>query len=88
VDNAIFDIEGFKVAAVVGVAEELLWEAFRAFVVLVDGAELTAQDVIAASRTRLEHFLGPCEVVFLEALPTTATGKVRRKSLKDPVDAA
>jgi acyl-coenzyme A synthetase/AMP-(fatty) acid ligase len=28
----------------------------------------------------------PSEVEFLDALPTTATGKVRRKSLKDPAE--
>jgi len=27
----------------------------------------------------------PAEVVFMDALPTTATGKVRRKSLREPV---
>ena len=48
------------------------------------GAKLTEQDVIAACRTRLENFMVPQEVEFLDALPTTATGKVRRKSLKDP----
>ncbi|MGH3036590.1 MAG: AMP-binding enzyme [Gaiellaceae bacterium] len=37
--------------------------------------------MIAACRTRLENFMVPREVVFLDALPTTATGKVRRKSL-------
>jgi acyl-coenzyme A synthetase/AMP-(fatty) acid ligase len=28
----------------------------------------------------------PGEVEFLDALPTTATGKVRRKSLRDPAE--
>jgi long-chain acyl-CoA synthetase len=86
VENAIFDIEGVKEAAVVGVPDEILGEAIRAFVVLDDGATLTEQDVIAACRTRLENFMVPREVEFLAALPTTATGKVRRKSLKDPAE--
>ena len=86
VENAIFDIEGVKEAAVVGVPDEVLGEAIRAFVVLDEGATLTEQDVIAACRTRLENFMVPREVEFLDALPTTATGKVRRKSLKDPAE--
>jgi amino acid adenylation domain-containing protein len=86
VENAIFDIEGVKEAAVVGVADEILGEAIKAFVVLDEGAELTAQEIIAACRTRLENFMVPSEVEFLDALPTTATGKVRRKSLKDPAE--
>ena len=82
VENAIFDIEGVKEAAVVGVPDEVLGEAIKAFVVLDEGATLGEQDVIAACRTRLENFMVPREVVFLDALPTTATGKVRRKSLQ------
>lgn len=81
VENALFDVDGVKEAAVAGVPDDVLGEAIRAFVVLDDGAALTEQDVIAACRTRLENFMVPREVVFLDALPTTATGKVRRKSL-------
>jgi long-chain acyl-CoA synthetase len=81
VENSIFDVDGVKEAAVVGVPDDVLGEAIRAFVVLDEGAALTEQDVIAACRTRLENFMVPRDVVFLDALPTTPTGKVRRKSL-------
>jgi long-chain acyl-CoA synthetase len=83
VENALFDVEGVKEAAVVGFPDDVLGEAIRAFVVLDDGAELSEQEVIAACRTRLESFMVPQEVVFLDELPTTATGKVRRKSLRE-----
>lgn len=86
VENAIFDIEGVKEAAVIGVPDEVLGEAVKAFVVLDEGAALTAQEIVAACRTRLENFMVPAEVEFLDALPTTATGKVRRRSLRDPAE--
>jgi len=86
VENAIFDIEGVKEAAVIGVPDEVLGEAIKAFVVLDEGAELTEQEVIAACRTRLENFMVPASIEFRAELPTTATGKVRRKSLKDPAE--
>ena len=86
VENAIFDIEGVKEAAVVGIPDEVLGEAIKAFVVLDDGATLGEQEVIAACRMRLENFMVPREVEFRDELPTTATGKVRRKSLKDPAE--
>jgi acyl-coenzyme A synthetase/AMP-(fatty) acid ligase len=86
VENVLFDIEGIKEAAVIGVPDEVLGETIKAFVVLDEGAELTAQEIIAACRTRVENFMVPAEVEFLDALPTTATGKVRRKSLKDPAE--
>jgi acyl-CoA synthetase (AMP-forming)/AMP-acid ligase II len=86
VENILFDVDGVKEAAVVGVPDDVLGEAIRAFVVLDEGAALTEQDVIAACRTRLENFMVPRDVVFLDELPTTATGKVRRKSLRDPAE--
>jgi long-chain acyl-CoA synthetase len=86
VENVLFDVDGVKEAAVVGVPDDVLGEAIRAFVVLDEGAALTEQDVIAACRTRLENFMVPRDVVFLDELPTTATGKVRRKSLRDPAE--
>jgi acyl-coenzyme A synthetase/AMP-(fatty) acid ligase len=86
VENAIFDIEGVKEAAVIGVPDDILGEAIKAFVVLDQGAALTGQEIVAACRTRLENFMVPGEVEFLDALPTTATGKVRRKSLRDPAE--
>jgi len=83
VENAIFAIDGVKEVAVVGVPDDTLGEAIRAYVVLIDDASLTDQDVIAACRTRLENFMVPRDVVFLDTLPTTTSGKVRRKSLTD-----
>ncbi len=87
VENAIFEIDGVKEAVVVGVPDDVLGEAIRAFVVLDDGAEVTEHDVIAGCRTRLENFMVPRDVIFVDALPTTDTGKVRRESLRAPAEA-
>jgi amino acid adenylation domain-containing protein len=88
VENAIFDIDGVKEAAVIGVPDEILGQAIRAFVVLDDGATLSEQEIVAACRTRLENFMVPQAVEFRDSLPTTATGKVRRKSLRGTADVA
>ena len=81
VENAIHDVPGVQQAAVIGVPDELLGEAVRAFVLLDEGARLTELDVIRACRTRLENFMVPREVVFVTELPHTESGKVRKKSL-------
>jgi acyl-CoA synthetase (AMP-forming)/AMP-acid ligase II len=83
VENALYAIGGIKEAAVIGVPDELLGEAIRAYVVLVDGLEHTEQEIIAACRTRLESFMVPKEVVFLDELPKTTTGKIRKKGLQE-----
>ena len=68
-------------AAVIGVPDELLGEAVSAYVVREDGSELTDRDVIAGCRERLESFMVPSRVVFLEDLPKTASGKIRKQGL-------
>jgi acyl-coenzyme A synthetase/AMP-(fatty) acid ligase len=85
VENALHDIAGIRQAAVVGVPDELLGEAVRAFVLLDEGAELTELEVIRECRARLENFMVPRDVVFMTELPHTDSGKIRKKSLpKEP----
>jgi amino acid adenylation domain-containing protein len=81
VENALHDVPGVRQAAVIGVPDELLGEAVRAFVMLDEGAALTGLDLIRECRATLENFMVPREVVFVTELPHTESGKVRKKSL-------
>ena len=81
VENALVGISGVSEAAVVGVPDDTLGEAIHAYVVLGNGVELTSQEVIAACRLTLEAFMVPQQVTFLDELPKTDSGKVRKKSL-------
>ena len=86
VEDALYAIEGVREAAVIGAPDELLGEAIHAYVALEEGAELTERDIIARCRERLEGFMVPSEVVFLDELPKTATGKIRKKGLLELVE--
>jgi long-chain acyl-CoA synthetase len=81
VENALHSIPGISQAAVVGVPDEVLGEAIRAFVVLGEEVTLTEQEIVRACRDRLENFMVPRDVVLLDELPQTDSGKVRKKSL-------
>lgn len=72
-------------AAVVGVPDPIRTEAVKAFVVLRSGAPDAglAQALIARVRERLSPHLAPREVVFVESLPMTATGKIQRRALRE-----
>jgi amino acid adenylation domain-containing protein len=87
VEDALYAISGVHEAAVIGVPDELLGEAVHAYVALEDGAELTERDVIGACRERLEGFMVPARVVFMDELPKTASGKIRKKGLQESVGA-
>lgn len=69
-------------AAVVGYADPKRGESVRAFIVLRDGAETTADDIIAWSRARMAAYKYPRDVRFVDSLPHTTTGKLQRTKLK------
>lgn len=54
-----------------------------AFVVPASGGKATEDDLIAFCREGLPSFKRPRRVVFVDAYPTTATGKIRRVELRD-----
>ncbi len=83
VEDALYAISGVREAAVIGVPDELLGEAVHAYVALDEGSELGERDIIGACRARLEGFMVPARVHFLDELPKTASGKIRKKGLQE-----
>jgi long-chain acyl-CoA synthetase len=81
VENVLHGLRGVSQVAVVGVPDELLGEALRAYVVLEGGAALTEEQILRFARSKLENFMVPREVVLLDELPHTESGKVRKGSL-------
>ncbi|MSU89145.1 AMP-binding protein [Rhodobacteraceae bacterium 2CG4] len=75
-------------AAAVGVPDPIRTEAVKAFVVLRRGAatEGLAEALIERVRSRVSPHVAPREVAFVDDLPMTATGKIMRRSLKDPAE--
>ncbi|GMG83570.1 acyl-CoA synthetase [Paralimibaculum aggregatum] len=72
-------------AAVVGVPDPVRTEIVKAFVTLAPGhaaSEALAEALRAHVKARLSPHLAPREVAFIERMPTTATGKIRRRDLR------
>jgi acyl-coenzyme A synthetase/AMP-(fatty) acid ligase len=81
VENALVAIDGVKEAAVIGVPDDLLGSAIKAFVVLEQGADLVEKQIQNECRARLENFMVPKFVVIVEDLPKTTTGKIKKTGL-------
>lgn len=68
-------------AAVIGVDDLEFGQRLRSFVVVKPGRSLTADDVKAYVTQRLARFKVPRDVVFTDALPRNASGKVLKRLL-------
>jgi fatty-acyl-CoA synthase len=73
-------------AAVVGVPDERWGEVGRAVVVVREGHELTAEDVIEWCRQHVATFKVPRQAVFVEALPRSAMNKVLKRELVGDIE--
>lgn len=83
VEGAITNIPGVKEVAVVGVPDEILGQAVKAFVVLEKGVTMTDKDIMKECQKRLENFMVPKHVAFLDELPKTTTGKIKKTGLAE-----
>jgi acyl-CoA synthetase (AMP-forming)/AMP-acid ligase II len=84
VENVLNACPGVSEGVIIGVPDERWGESVKAVVVPVPGTELSAADVIAFCRTRLAHYQCPTSVDFAAELPRNATGKVLKRTLREP----
>jgi acyl-CoA synthetase (AMP-forming)/AMP-acid ligase II len=82
VEEVLYALPGVAEAAVVGLGHARWGEAVTAFVVPTAGAVLTAEGIRSACKARLATFQVPKDVVFLDALPKTAMGKISKVALR------
>jgi acyl-CoA synthetase (AMP-forming)/AMP-acid ligase II len=89
VERVLYEHEAVLEAAVVAMPDARWGEVPRAFVVRKPGHDgLTTEALIAHCRARLAGFKTPKEIVFLDALPRTPSGKVLKRQLREVHDDA
>ena len=84
VEDAVYSHPAVDDVAVVGVPDEKWGEAIKAFVVVKEGVEVTADEIIDFTRTRIAKFKCPKTIDFIDVLPRNATGKILRRELREP----
>ncbi|WP_046471606.1 acyl-CoA synthetase [Allosalinactinospora lopnorensis] len=82
VENALYDHPGVAECAVIGVADAKWGETGRAIVVARPGARVTPEELIAHCRERLARYKIPTSVLFTDALPRNASGKLLKTRLR------
>jgi fatty-acyl-CoA synthase len=88
VENAISDLDGITGVAVIGIPDERWGEVPWAIVTVRDGAEIDWARVRGHLEGRIARYKIPKNVVTVDELPRTASGKVRKAELRARYSAA
>ncbi|MFI1279716.1 fatty acyl-CoA synthetase [Streptomyces sp. NPDC020858] len=81
VEDVLYTHPGVAEVAVVGLPDERWIEAVTA--VVVARGEATEAELMTYARERLAHFKAPKRVLFVDALPRNASGKILKRELRD-----
>jgi fatty-acyl-CoA synthase len=82
VEDALYTHAAVAEVAVVGMPDDRWIEAITAFVVLREGQDATADDLIAHVKRMIAPFKVPKRVAFVDELPRNQSGKLLKRELR------
>ena len=82
VEDVLAEHPAVRESAVVGVPDDKRGETVKAFVSLKPGTTVTPEDLIAHCKERMAAYKYPRQVVLIDELPKTVTGKILRRELR------
>ncbi|MEE2062009.1 class I adenylate-forming enzyme family protein [Rhodococcus artemisiae] len=83
VENAIYSLPEVAEVAVVGIPDERWGETVHAVIALREGCEVTQDQVEQACLSSIAPYKRPRTVEFVDELPKTGTGKIKRREVKE-----
>ncbi|WP_344493488.1 type I polyketide synthase [Streptomyces enissocaesilis] len=81
VEAVLLALPGIRDAAVAGLPDDVLGEVPAAYLVPANAGVLDRREILAACRKHLSPFKVPAALYEVDAIPRTASGKVRRYAL-------
>ncbi|SDM25907.1 Acyl-CoA synthetase (AMP-forming)/AMP-acid ligase II [Geodermatophilus siccatus] len=83
VEDVVFSHPAVAEVAVIGVPDEKWGEMVTAVVVVAEGQQVTAEEIVAHCRGRIAGYKIPKRVEFRDELARTATGKIQKFKLRE-----
>ncbi len=83
IDEVLFAHPKILEACSIGVPDEYRGETVKAYVVVKPGESLSEEETIRYCKEKLAAYKVPRGIVFVDALPKSAVGKILRRELRD-----
>jgi acyl-CoA synthetase (AMP-forming)/AMP-acid ligase II len=84
IENALYQHDAVAECAVFGIPDERWGEVPAAHVVLSPGDVVSEEELIAFCASKIARFKRPRVIKFVDSLPKTAVGKIRKNELRAP----
>jgi len=81
-ENVLCEINDIIEAAVIGVEDDILGQAIKAFVHLTDSSKLNEKEIINYCHKHLEDYAVPKYISFCGPLPRSDSGKIYKRDLR------
>lgn len=83
IEKVLYEHPAVAQCAVIGVSDEKWGEVGRAVVVTKPGAAATEEELLAHCKNGLARYKVPRSVIFVDAMPLSAAGKILKRELKE-----
>lgn len=82
IEEALLEINEIHEVAVIGVKDDVLGEAVKAYIVLRDDVYITQDQIKSVMKSTLPVYKQPKHIEFIDSIPKNKSGKVLRTELK------
>ncbi|MBU8908047.1 long-chain fatty acid--CoA ligase [Desertibacillus haloalkaliphilus] len=83
VESILYEHPSVNQACVVGVPDQRSGEAVKAFIILNNGDQVSAEEVISWAKGQMAAYKTPRSIQFVKSLPMTSSGKILWRQLQD-----
>ncbi len=83
IEEFLYTMNGVLDVQVVGLPDQKYGEVVGAFIIRKEGADITEEDVIDFTRSRIAPYKKPKYVIFIDSYPMTASGKIQKYKLRE-----